>query len=100
MSPCRETTTVYQTSIMSEMYAQHQDSAYISNCCGREKRKQPKPSYYELIFPCIVLNESNLPHWGKYYPEILFIRINLGFQLTLLTRVHTDSAVNNCIEGI
>ena len=68
--------------------------------CGREKRKQPKPSYYELIFPCIVLNESNLPHWGKYYPEILFIRINLGFQLTLLTRVHTDSAVNNCIEGI
>ena len=24
---------------MSEMYAQHQDSAYISNCCGREKRK-------------------------------------------------------------
>lgn len=65
-----------------------------------EGKKTPKPSYYELIFPCIVLNEPNLPHWGKYYPEILFISINLGFQLTLLNRVHADPGVNDCIEDI
>ena len=52
-----------ETYIMSKMYAKHQDSVYISNCCGRKKRKLkflcllcPSPLKQEIL--AYIANEN------------------------------------------